>query len=140
MKISKRIKPAWINFIALIALIFGGMTLFSGGSVLFVDGQARADAGNYVPFILWFNFIAGFFYIAAAIGIFIWQRWGVTLSRLIFIATVIAFIGLAGHIVTGGSFEMRTVMAMTLRSVVWLVIMVATATAWKKSLQANEMR
>ena len=140
MKSPRKEKPAWINFVVLIALVFGGMTLFSGGSVLFVDGQARADAGNYVPFILWFNFIAGFFYIAAGIGIFIWQKWGITLSKLIFIATVIAFIGLAGHVVTGGSFEMRTVMAMTLRSVVWLVIMVTTATAWKNSLQANETR
>ncbi len=137
MENPKQSKPAWVNFIALIALIFGGMTLFSGGSVLFADGQARADAGNYVPFILWFNFIAGFFYIAASVGIFTWQKWGLTLSRLIFIATVIASIGLAGYITTGGRFEMRTVMAMALRSVVWLAIVVAVGTAWKRRMQAR---
>ncbi len=129
-KTPKQPKPAWVNFIAAIALIFGAMTLFSGGSVLFVDGQARADAGNYVPFILWFNFIAGFFYIVAGMGIFRRQKWGITLSRIIFVATVIAFIGLAGHIATGGSFEMRTVMAMVLRSFVWLAIAVAVGTGW----------
>ncbi len=134
-KTPKQPKPAWVNFIAAIALIFGAMTLFSGGSVLFVDGQARADAGNYVPFILWFNFIAGFFYMAAGMGIFRWQKWGITLSRIIFVATVIVFIGLAGHIATGGSFEMRTVMAMVLRSFVWLAIAVAVGTAWNKSRQ-----
>jgi len=128
-------KPAWINFIAAIALIFGAMTLFSGGSVLFIDGQARADAGNYVSFIVWFNFIAGFFYIAAGMGIICWQKWGLTLSRTILVATVIAFIGLAGHIATGGSYEMRTVIAMALRSFVWLAISFAVGAAWNKSMQ-----
>ncbi len=137
MQNPKQSKPAWVNLIALIALIFGAMTLFSGGSVLFADGQARADAGNFVPFILWFNFIAGFFYIAASVGIFTWQKWGLTLSRLIFIATIIASFGLAGYIATGGSFEMRTVMAMILRSVVWLAIAIAVGTAWKKSTQTR---
>ena len=128
-------KPAWINFIAAIALIFGAMTLFLGGSVLFIDGQARVDAGNYVPLIVWFNFIAGFFYIAAGMGIFRWQKWGLTLSRTILVVTVIAFIGLAGHIVTGGSFEMRTVIAMALRSFVWLAISFVVGAAWNKSMQ-----
>ena len=136
-KTPEQPKPAWINFIAAIALIFGAMTLFSGGSVLFIDGQARADAGNYVPFILWFNFIAGFFYIAAGMGIFCWQKWGVILSRIVLVATVIAFIGLAGHIATGGSFEMRTVIAMALRSFVWLAIAIAVGRAWNKSMQAH---
>ncbi len=128
-------KPAWVNFIAAIALIFGAMTLFSGGSVLFIDGQARADAGNYVPFILWFNFITGFFYMAAGMGILCWQKWGLTLSRIILVATLIAFIGLAGHITTGGNFEMRTVIAMALRSFVWLAIALVTGAAWNKSMQ-----
>ncbi len=131
MQAPQQLKPSWINFVALIAFVFGGMTLFSGGSVLFIDGQARVNAGNYVPFILWFNFIAGFFYIAASIGIFTWQRWGLTLSRFIFIATVIAFIALAGHIITGGNFETRTVVAMVLRSSVWLVITLVVGRAWK---------
>ncbi len=132
MKSSKQAKPKWINFVTLFAFVFGALTLFSGGSVLFADGQARVDAGNYVPFILWFNFIAGFFYIAASVGIFNWQKWGLNLAILIFIATIIASIALAGYIATGGSFEMRTVIAMALRSVVWLTIAVAAGTAWKK--------
>ena len=137
MEKIRQSKPAWVNLIALIAMVFGAMTLFSGGAVLFADGQARADAGNYVPFILWFNFIAGFFYIAASVGIFTWQKWGLIFSRLIFIATVIASIGLAGYIATGGSFEMRTVMAMVLRSIVWLAIAITIGTAWKKSTQTR---
>ncbi len=137
MKTPQQSKPSWVNFIVIIAFVFGGLTLFSGGSVLFLDGQARADAGDYVPFILWFNFIAGFFYIAASMGIFTWKKWGVTLSWLIFITTIIAFIGLAGHIITGGNFEIRTVVAMVLRTSVWLVIALVVGKAWKNYTAPN---
>ena len=53
------IKPArsiGIWMAAVVALVFGMLTIKSGGSVLFIDGIAREDAGNYVPFVLWFNF------------------------------------------------------------------------------------
>ncbi len=133
MNTSQQSKPAWINFVAFIAFAFGGLTIFSGGSVLFLDGQARADAGAFVPFILWFNFIAGFFYIAASMGIFTWQKWGLTLSRIIFATTVVALVALVVHIASGGNYEMRTLVAMVLRSTVWLAISFAVAKAWKKS-------
>lgn len=42
------------------AIGFGLLTLKSGGSVIFIDGPARLAAGNYLPFVVWFNFLAGF--------------------------------------------------------------------------------
>lgn len=54
---------------SILALVFGLVTLKSGGSVLFIEGETRQAAGHYVPFVLWFNFIAGFAYVAAAIKI-----------------------------------------------------------------------
>ena len=51
-----------IWLISAVAVVFGLLTIKSGGSVLFIDGVDRQAAGNYVPFVLWFNFIAGFFY------------------------------------------------------------------------------
>ncbi len=53
MKLDRSI-GVWI--MTVIAVVFGLLTIKSGGSVLFVDGIAREDAGNYVPFVLWFNF------------------------------------------------------------------------------------
>lgn len=57
MKLDQSI-GIWV--VTVIAIVFGLLTIKSGGSVLFVDGTAREDAGNYVPFVLWFNFLAGF--------------------------------------------------------------------------------
>ena len=48
-----------------IAIVFGIMTIKSGGAVLFTDGEARLAAGDYVSFVLWFNFLAGFLYVVA---------------------------------------------------------------------------
>ena len=99
----------------MITIIVGGKTLFGGLA-------ERAAAGNIVPFVLWFNFIAGFAYIAAAVGLFLWRRWAALLSAFIAIATVAVFVAFAIHIALGGAFEARTVGAMTIRSLVWIVI------------------
>ena len=49
---------------AIIAIAFGLLTLVSGGRALF----GGADMGAVVPFVLWFNFLAGFAYVAAGLG------------------------------------------------------------------------
>ena len=59
-----------------ITVIFGLLTIKSGGSVLFVDGVAREEAGNYVPFVLWFNFLSGFAYLIAGAGLFMQKALG----------------------------------------------------------------
>lgn len=107
---------------SILALVFGLLTLKSGGSVLFIDGEARQAAGNYVPFVLWFNFSAGFVYIFAAISLWLMRPWVVGLSLFIAVSTLVVFSALAVHIMNGGAYEMRTVIAMCLRSIVWIVI------------------
>ncbi len=119
---AARSRSGLIIAIAIFAIIFGSMTLFSGGAVLFVDGQGRADAGNYVSFVLWFNFIAGFAYILAGIGIFLMKQWAARLAMLIAITTLIVFAAFGIHIISGGAYETRTLAAMVLRSTVWLAI------------------
>ena len=107
---------------SLVAILFGLLTIKSGGMVLFVDGPDRVAAGNYVPFVLWFNFIAGFFYIIAGVGLWFIQRWAMWLSGVIVISTLVVFALFNLHIYNGGLFEFRTIIAMSLRSVVWSVI------------------
>ncbi|HCF2751418.1 TPA: hypothetical protein NIB35_006709, partial [Pseudomonas aeruginosa] len=65
-------RSIWHWLISLLAIGFGLLTLREGGAVLFVDGAARQAAGHYVPFVLWFNFLAGFAYIVAGVGL--WMR------------------------------------------------------------------
>ncbi|RKZ68281.1 MAG: hypothetical protein DRQ44_04675, partial [Gammaproteobacteria bacterium] len=71
----------WI--VPVIAVVFGLLTIKSGGSVLFIDGADRQAAGNYVPFVLWFNFSAGFLYIVAGVGIWMQKQWAAKLAVLI---------------------------------------------------------
>lgn len=122
MSSSKSGRSIGIWIIAVIAILFGLLTVKSGGAVLFVDGIARADAGNYVPFVLWFNFLAGFAYVLAGVGLFLQKNWAAWMSILIAVATIVIFALFGFHILNEGAYEVRTVAAMSLRTVVWLSI------------------
>lgn len=117
---SKRSPGIWIA--SFIAIAFGLLTLKEGGLTLFGPPQYAEAAGNYVPFVLWFNFIAGFFYILAGVCIFRQRRAGAILSMLIASLTVIVFGAFAVHIALDGAYEQRTLIAMSVRSLVWIVI------------------
>jgi len=125
-------RPTYMVAIAIIAMLFGGLTIFSGGSVIFLSQSARA-AGNVVPFVVWFNFLAGFAYIIAGIGLYQWRRWGIILSVVIAGLTLLASAGLGIHILQGGAFEMRTVFAMAFRFFLWAGIAWLAHRAWKKN-------
>ena len=122
MTFIKSNKSIGIWLITITAVVFGLLTIKSGGSVLFVDGIARENAGNYIPFVLWFNFIAGFAYILAGAGIFMQKHWAVWVSILIVVATIVVFALLGLHILNEGLYQARTVAAMILRIVVWALI------------------
>ncbi|SDQ15164.1 hypothetical protein [Pseudovibrio sp. Tun.PSC04-5.I4] len=112
----------WRRSFALFAMIFGAMTLISGGSVLFGPVEAQAAAGDYMPVVLWCNFLAGFLYIGAAIGIWLQRNWGLGLSAFIIVATGLVALGFGFQVFQGVAYEMRTVGALALRIGVWTVI------------------
>lgn len=102
------------------AIVFGVMTLLSGGNVLFGSADARANAGEVVEFVLLFNFGAGFAYVFAGVGAIARQRWSLHLARFLAGGTLLMFAALGVHISMAGAFETRTVVAMTLRSAFWI--------------------
>lgn len=108
--------------LGLFALAFGLLTIGSGGKVLFGGEEARRAAGNYVPFVLGFNFLAGFAYVAAGLAILRGHRWATRLALGIAVATALVFVSLGIHIAMGGSFEQRTVVAMAFRTLIWFAI------------------
>ncbi|MCA9543439.1 MAG: hypothetical protein KC613_03585 [Myxococcales bacterium] len=108
----------WI--LGLLALAFGAATLKSGGAVLFGDGAARAAAGQVVEWVLWFNFCAGFLYVAAGAATLANRRPALWLAQALAVATLAVFAALAIHIARGGPHEARTVIAMTVRSLFWV--------------------
>jgi hypothetical protein len=120
----------WMRVISLIAIGFGLLTIREGGAVLFYDGAARAAAGDYVPFVLWFNFLAGFAYIIAGIGLWMRRRWATWMAIVITVATALVFLAFGVHVYLGGAWERRTVIAMTLRTLVWSGI---ATIAWRRS-------
>lgn len=122
MSFVKSDKPVSIRILTVIAVLFGVLTIKSGGQVLFGETLYQKAAGNYVLFVVWFNFLAGFLYIAAGAGIWMRRRWGVWSSLFIAIATIIIFAVFGVHILEGGAYETRTVAAMCLRSLVWVSI------------------
>ena len=119
-KIDKH--PVVFKIMSLIALIFGLVTIKSGGMVLFTEGEAHQAAGDYVPFVLWFNFLAGFAYLAVGIGLWMQRSWAALSAIVIAVFTLLVFIALGAHIYVGGSYEMRTVGAMSMRSIIWMGI------------------
>ena len=110
-----------IKIIAIAAILYGIITVKAGGSTLFVD-EVRFAAGDYVPFVLWINFILGFAYIIAGIGLFMGKVWAKTLSVAIASITLITYAALGIHIALGGLFKAKTVKVMAIRSLVWVGI------------------
>jgi hypothetical protein len=106
------------------AVLFGLLTLASGGATLL----GSVDSGAVVPFVLWFNFLAGFAYIAAGGLLWLGSRWAFPVAAAILAATVLVFLFFGLHAAGGGAYETRTIGAMTFRTVFWIIL---AAVAWK---------
>jgi hypothetical protein len=103
-------------FTIFILIAFGLLTLFLSSSVIFDLFGIREKEGNYVPFIVWANFISSILYLIAAVT---WIRKMKVTSTLLGISTVIltlGFIGLLIHVNAGGLHETKTIGAMVFRT------------------------
>ena len=72
--------------------------------------------------------MAGFAYVVAGAGLWLRQRWAVWLAVSIAAATALTFAAFGMHVYSGGAYEQRTVIAMSLRTLVWVMIV---AIAWR---------
>lgn len=118
-----------IKSLALIAIAFGALTVFSGGQALFGAPEARAAVGRAVGFVLWFNFGAGFFYVLAGIGLWQGRVWAHWLAALLTLGTATVAGAFALHVLGGGAYEIRTVGALALRLVFWLFV---AGASWRR--------
>jgi len=115
-------RPRWLLPAAAIATVFGIATVFAGGRVLFGSAAARAAEGDYVPFVLWFNFLAGFVYIAAGGALALARPWAARLALALAVGTALVYAAFGIHVLVGGAFTRHTVVAMALRTGIWAVI------------------
>jgi len=106
------------NLIALIALLFGLVTVIAGSNVLL-----GSDPG-YIVFLplLIYNTMMGFVYVGASI--LIWRRFrqGMYLALSIFMLNLVVLAGIYFLYTQGDSVAIDSLRAMTLRTVVWLVL------------------
>jgi hypothetical protein len=105
--------------IALIA--FALLTLFLSSSVLFDWFGIRAKEGNYVPLVVWANFIASLLYLFATYGYIFLKKWSFSVMVFAAIVLALAYIGLFIHINNGGLYESKTVGAMLFRILITLL-------------------
>ena len=103
---------------AIVAVIFGLLTIFSGGRALF----GGAEMGAVVPVVLWFNFLAGFAYVVAGLGLWYRTSWAASLSIFIALATAAVFATFLWTVWSGTPYEARTMGAMGLRLATWVAI------------------
>ena len=115
-------RPIGLSIAAILAVLFGGLTIMSGGQALFGPPEARAAVGNAVPFVLWFNFMAGFAYVVAGIGLWARHGWAVWLAGAIALSTLLVFAAFGLVVLQGSAYEVRTAGAMTLRAAFWLAV------------------
>jgi len=122
-----------VNWMAIAATVFGVMTVLTGGRALFGSLESRAGFGIAVPFVLWFNFLAGFVYIVAGAGLLLCRRWAVYISLFVAVSTTLVFVVFGVHVIDGGAFERRTIGALTIRSLFWIAVTIVSIRAMKRT-------
>ena len=126
-----------LKALSAVGVVFGALTVFSGWQGLFGDAATRAALGHTVGFVLWFNFLAGFAYVAAGLGLWRGERWGLILATALALGTALVAAAFGLHVLGGGAFEMRTVGALALRLGFWEVV---AAVGWRRAGRERQAR
>lgn len=116
--------------LAAVGMVFGALTVFSGWQGLFGDAATRAALGHTVGYVLWFNFLAGFAYVVAGLGLWRGARWGLWFATALALGTALVASAFGVHVLGGGAFEMRTVGALALRLGFWATV---AAVGWRRA-------
>jgi len=119
-------------FLGAIAVVFGLATITAASGVIFGPEPARTLAGDIVPFVVWFNFCAGFVYLAAGVGLWGARPWGHLLALAIAVATFGAGLVFAWVAVSGAPVEPRTGAALLFRLAVWSALAALSAPRWRQ--------
>ncbi len=128
MQTSQLLRP-----LAGVAIVFGALTVFSGGRALFGGAEAAAAVGNAVPFVLWFNFLAGFAYVLTGFGLWHRARWAVRAAALLAATTAAVALAFGVQVMGGVAYEVRTVGALALRLLFWMLVAIVASTAMQRT-------
>jgi hypothetical protein len=107
---------------AVIAVIFGLLTIFAGGSVITGLFGMREKEGHYILFVVWANFVCGILYLAAAYGFFKRKKWTLSILNLSFWILVAAFIAFLIWVINKEPYETKTFVALSFRMLLTLAL------------------
>ena len=112
--------------------LFGLVTLFMSSAVIFDWLGIREKEGNFVPAVVWANWLCGFLYLICAYAVFKNSlRAKIPLIIALFIL-IAAYLYLIIHISNGGLYETKTVGAMAFRIVFTALYLFTTIKIYKK--------
>lgn len=115
--------------------VFGLMTFYLSGSVIFDLFGIREQEGRYILFVVWANFICSFLYLISSLGLIKRKQWSYKLINYAFIILLSTLSGLYIHIETGGAYEIKTIYGMIFRialTFTFLVYIKLKTSQWKK--------
>jgi len=110
---------------ALASVLFGLLSVFTGGSVILDLFGMRKNHGDYVLFVVWANFLSGFFYVIASYGFLKMKNWTSPLLLSTLYLLVATSIALLIWVWNGSPYENKTLNIMSFRialtAVLWLM-------------------
>lgn len=117
-----------IKFSCLSLFLIGLYNLFIAVSLLFYSPEFKKAEGNFIYFIIFINVLCAIIYLTGSFGFFKEKVW--TISFLFFstLILVVSFMGLLVHVLTGGSYDEKIIMTITIRTFITCVF---TGIAWK---------
>ncbi len=126
----------YIKYIlAIIIGAFGFLTLYLSASIIFDLGDMRVKQGDYVPFVIWSNFVCSFIYIAAAYGFIKNKTWTTKIMITSVLLLIITFISFLIYINSGGIHKPITAKALVFRiSISAITTFIAYFTITKKKI------
>ncbi len=118
---------------AALAIIIGLLSIKEGGSVLL---GLSTKPYHVLPWLVMYNVALGFVSVVAGIGVWTRRAWSGTLAAVILILHGLVFLSLFMMFEFGKTVAFISVMAMLVRSIVWLVIY--SLILWKNSARSGK--
>jgi hypothetical protein len=100
---------------SILITLFGLITIYLSGSILFDLFGIRAIEGNYVNSVVVINFFSGFVYLLVAYGFISKRKWTTRLLMFTVLILLISSLFLFFHINAGGLYERKTIAALLFR-------------------------
>jgi len=121
---------------SVLVYVFGLLSMFKSLSIIFNLFHLREIEGNYVLFVVIANLICGVIYLFAGYGIFKEKNWTTNFLFIAAFILIFTFIVLVIYIISGGIYEEKTIIAITIRTFITLIF---TLISWNFITKKNQL-